>query len=67
MNRLGQSDFADLESFEAGFSDDRTLRDWFAGQVIAGYIASGAGMTDWKIFAQLAYKAADAMILERSK
>lgn len=43
-----------------------TLQDWFAGQVISGYVASGAGGTDWKLFANLAYRAADAMITARN-
>ncbi|WDA36429.1 hypothetical protein [Sphingobium sp. YC-XJ3] len=46
-----------------------TLRDWFAGQALAGMMASEAGIQpypqDWA--AERAFLIADAMLLERSK
>ena len=41
-----------------------TLRDWFAGQALAGYLANG-GAAFWDRDAQNAYAAADAMIAAR--
>lgn len=46
-----------------------TLRDWFAGQVLSGMLASEAGIQpyphDWA--AQRAFLIADAMLAERKK
>lgn len=50
-----------------------TLRDWFAGQTIAGLLASGALYTTsgkpavTEDFAQGSYIMADAMLVEREK
>lgn len=53
-----------------------SLRDWFAGQALAGMIANpntpdqliGSGWTGSKnMLAEYAYAAADAMLAERSK
>lgn len=54
--------------------DGMSLRDWFAGQALSGYLASTAGMgvhTDgirrafWATVAESAYEVADAMIRAR--
>lgn len=42
-----------------------TLRDWFAGQALAGWLADGA--EDHRNAAKHAYLFADAMLLERKK
>ncbi len=69
------------ETKYAGNSDRRpvdeapgmSLRDWFAGQALAGMIgANGPGDTPWAqdphtLVAATAYALADAMIAERSK
>ena len=50
--------------------DGMTLRDYFAGQVLAGICASYAGSNSAYQFssdADYAYKYADAMIAERSR
>lgn len=46
-----------------------TLRDYFAGQALMGAISasSGTGPDHIKIFAEVAYILADAMLAERSK
>jgi hypothetical protein len=45
-----------------------TLRDWIAGQVIAGRMLNGfASSADAEVHARVAYKIADAMIAEREK
>ena len=44
-----------------------TLRDWFAGQALAGTLAHPGDSCDWEMFANAAYKIADAMIAERDK
>lgn len=60
------------EDYESG-SDGMSLRDYFAGQALAGWLASlaapGAGLTKGseKRGAELAYAFADAMIEERSR
>ena len=41
-----------------------TLRDWFAGQALAGLLANG-GAQFWEGDAQNAYAAADAMLAAR--
>ncbi|QKC99158.1 hypothetical protein [Mesorhizobium sp. NZP2298] len=66
-----------------GASDSgMALRDWFAGQALAGYLASvstpevmtlcsqaakARGMEEEPFIAKVAYTFADAMLLERSK
>jgi hypothetical protein len=42
-----------------------TLRDWFAGQALAGYIGGLANSADPKRIAQYAYAVADAMLWRR--
>ena len=47
-------------------SQGMTLRDWFAGQAMAGILAKGGGET-WEADAAWAWRAADAMIAERDR
>lgn len=44
-----------------------TLRDWFAGQALAGMMASGSTGLGYPRMADDAYEVADAMLAERSK
>jgi hypothetical protein len=44
-----------------------TLRDWFAGQALAGLMASNLNEQSAKTLALLSYEQADAMIDERQK
>ena len=45
-----------------------TLRDWFAGQVLAGLMADeGMNHCRWAEYAKCSYDAADAMLAEREK
>lgn len=45
-----------------------TLRDWFAGQALAGMLANSAdNWSDHSFAAKWAYEAADAMLAERAK
>lgn len=44
-----------------------TLRDYFAGQVLAGRMARGSDYRSWDDAAADAYEAADAMIAARAK
>jgi hypothetical protein len=46
-----------------------SLRDWFAGQALAGFASTIGNVIGpkWDIMAQDAYDAADAMIAEREK
>lgn len=45
-----------------------TLRDWFAGQVLAGVLAdSKANPSTFDKLARFAYDASDAMLAERDK
>jgi hypothetical protein len=45
-----------------------TLRDWFAGQALAGFCANPVGISNWSPdgIAQDAYKIADSMLVERT-
>jgi hypothetical protein len=44
-----------------------SLRDWFAGQALAGMLAWKAGESTVESFAETAYMHADAMLSERQK
>ena len=51
-----------------GFRSGMTLRDWFAGQALAGRMINGfASSADGVVHARVAYKLADAMLQEREK
>ena len=45
-----------------------TLRDWFAGQALAGFCANSVGIGNWSPegIAQDAFRIADAMLVERT-
>jgi len=43
-----------------------TLRDWFAGQALVGFLANTSGRA-MKDRVRMAYEIADAMLSERSK
>ena len=55
----------------AGFSGGMTLRDWFAGQALAGVLANPAegswGTNEAPNAATNAYQMADAMLARRAK
>ena len=60
-----EGEYLGVESISNGM----TLRDWFAGQALAG-IASGVNWftaNDWTKAAKCAYGVADAMLEERKK
>ena len=44
-----------------------TLRDWFAGQALAGILSEGGSPASYNEDAENAYSAADAMIAARKK
>ena len=48
-------------------SEGMTLRDWFAGQALAGLCAHSLGEQDEKCLAAQAYYQADAMLAERKE
>jgi len=50
----------------AGMQDGMTLRDWFAGQALAGLLAHASGEDPHKA-PEMAYRLADAMLAEREK
>ena len=45
-----------------------SLRDWFAGQALAGFCANPVGISNWSPegISQDAYRIADAMLVERT-
>ena len=51
---------------DGGSAFPMALRDWFAGQALAGFAAKHAH-GNCSTYASDAYKAADAMIAERAK
>lgn len=64
------SSFSECGHNQQGMS----LRDWFAGQALAGLLATGDDFRDrtteragWEWHAKAAYAQADAMLAERSK
>ena len=48
------------------FNGGMSLRDWFAGQALAGYVAHNPESLDVDL-ACVAYNTADAMLVEREK
>ena len=50
----------------AGYEDGMTLRDYFAGQALAGYLADGV-VSEPQHCAEFAYRMADAMLAERGE
>jgi hypothetical protein len=49
-----------------GYSNGMTLRDYFAGQALAGLASRGTNFEiGWVEYAEMAYLAADAMLDER--
>ncbi|MDE1871770.1 MAG: hypothetical protein KGI06_06050 [Candidatus Micrarchaeota archaeon] len=44
-----------------------SLRDWFAGQVLAGLMADADLDLTWGLYAEKSYQMADAMLAERAK
>jgi hypothetical protein len=49
------------------FTPGMTLRDWFAGQALAGLLASGPHDCDEHGLAHDAYLHADAMLIKRER
>ena len=49
------------------YHNGMTLRDWFAGQALAGLAAAcpGPGCAEWSYYSEAAFKIADAMIEAR--
>lgn len=43
-----------------------SLRDWFAGQALAGYVAAQSDDLEPGYYATIAYEIADAMLLART-
>lgn len=57
------------DMYDSGW-DGMTLRDWFAGQALAGLLAGRRYEKDQyppQLFAHFAYMEADAMLAERDK
>jgi hypothetical protein len=50
-----------------GYEDGMTLRDYFAGQVLAGLTANHTLDLSYRHMAERAYYIADAMLAERSE
>ena len=61
-NRIGTWEW-DEETGDSGMS----LRDYFAGQALAGLMADPNAEGTPEAFARIAYQIADAMIAERNK
>ena len=47
--------------------DGMSLRDWFAGQALAGMLADHTFDVDGPTIAETAYRIANAMLVERQK
>ena len=68
-----QSKRAGSETIYTHVSEGMTLRDWFAGQALAGlssdpsFFKDVAGMIPEVVLADAAYSIADAMLTERVK
>jgi hypothetical protein len=52
--------------FDGAISDGMTLRDWFAGQALAGWLAKPNTGMDYEAAAARMYKLADAMLAARA-
>jgi hypothetical protein len=68
MNKDTTAAFPCSTGFDGGaFQTGMTLRDWFAGQVIAGMMANQDNDNGAAHNANYAYLMADAMLKERAK
>lgn len=59
-----------LDEFGWGPEPGMSMLDWFAGRAMAAILANSRtipSMQSWPVFAEIAYRIADAMIGERSK
>lgn len=54
-------------TFAPDMTDGMSLRDWFAGMALQGYIASVTQSPDRKDTAIACYEYADAMLINREK
>ena len=54
-------------AFPVGLLPGMSLRDYFAGQAMAGQLADPDGEIDPKLIARWSYAYADAMLAEREK
>jgi len=54
-----------IETTATPWAEGMTLRDWFAGQALAGMLAHGIGPSGPADVAWAAYQAADAMLEAR--
>ena len=52
---------------QSGFAPGMKLRDWFAGQALAGALANPSIDCSTEDCAKIAYEHADAMLAERRK
>lgn len=59
---MGKAHFDDVSSYSG-----MTLRDWFAGQALAGMLADTAVNGEPDAIAKCCYSQADAMLLARSQ
>ena len=57
----------DVNDYTGDGSSGMSLRDWFAGQALAGLLANPKLVTDAKYIAKWSYFNADAMLAERQK
>jgi hypothetical protein len=60
-------DYTDWMVKTGGYAKDMTLRDHFAGQAMQAMLGWDNDNTNWKSYAEYAYRMADAMLKERSK
>lgn len=61
---------SDARAFPSAAIDDRyggmTLRDWFAGQALAGFTVATNSAFEPERYAQACYSLADAMLAQRN-
>lgn len=55
------------DSLDDGYVEGMTLRDWFAGQALAGLMAMQSSSVDPSSTAKRCFTLADAMLAERER
>jgi hypothetical protein len=66
-NTVVAKEYTDWHIKTGGYARDMTMRDYFAGQALRGFVADKLVQPSYEQVAEACYGLADAMLLERVK